>query len=149
MRENTKLGYVLLLIRCFVGVAFVVHGTPKIEHPLTWLDDAPFHPPAVLQAAAAGAEFFGGWAFLFGVGTRIAASLIAADMLVAIFAVNVPHGVPLVSQRGPSLELPVLYLIAMIAALAFGAGRYSLDELVVRLRQRIDRNARNTTFQPT
>ena len=49
----------LLLVRLVMGVAFILHGWPKIQAPLAWMGpDAPV--PAALQLAAAVAEFGGG-----------------------------------------------------------------------------------------
>lgn len=116
----------------FVGVAFILHGTPKIDHPFTWLDGGAFAPPPLLQATAACAEFLGGWALLLGAATRVAAAFIAADMLVAILAVHIPHRTPLASAHGESLELPILYLVLMIGMLVAGAGPYSIDALLTK-----------------
>jgi putative oxidoreductase len=49
----------LLVLRLVMGVAFVLHGWPKIQNPGGWMG-AEAHVPAMLQALAALAEFAGG-----------------------------------------------------------------------------------------
>jgi putative oxidoreductase len=122
----------MLLLRLVIGVAFVLHGAPKIAHASTWMDAMPFHPPAFLQEAAAVAEFFGGLALVIGVASRIAAALIAIDMVVAIAAVHVPAHAPIVSSHGESMELPGVYLIGALVIALLGPGRWSLDTLIAR-----------------
>jgi putative oxidoreductase len=126
------MGIAVLVMRVVIGIAFVLHGTPKIEHAATWMNAMAFHPPAVLQVMAAVAEFFGGWALILGVATPVAALLIGIDMIVAITAVHIPHGAPLVSSNGESLELPGLYLVGTIAIILAGPRQFSIDALIGR-----------------
>jgi putative oxidoreductase len=130
--ESNRLGIAMLLLRVAIGIAFVLHGGPKIGHASTWMDGMSFHPPAYVQEVAAGAEFFGGWALIIGVASRIAAALISIDMLVAIAAVHVPAHAPLVSSHGESMELPGIYLIGALAIVLAGPGRWSADALIAR-----------------
>jgi putative oxidoreductase len=130
--ESNRTGIALLLLRLVIGIAFVLHGAPKIAHAATWMDAMPFHPPAFLQETAAVAEFFGGWALIIGVASRVAAALIAIDMLVAIATVHIPAHAPLVSSHGESLELPGVYLIGALAIVLAGPGRWSADALIAR-----------------
>jgi putative oxidoreductase len=132
LAESNRFGIAILLLRVVIGFAFVLHGTPKIAHASTWMDGMAFHPPALLQEAAAVAEFFGGIALIAGVASRIAATLIGIDMLVALAAVHVPAHAPLVSSHGESLELPAVYLIGAFAIVLVGPGRWSADALIAR-----------------
>jgi putative oxidoreductase len=126
----TRSDLALLALRLALGAAFVVHGYPKIQHPLTWPAHALPGAPGWLAATAAVVEFGGGIALLAGFLTRIVAFLIAADMVVAIFLVLVPHGAPFVSEAGgPSFELPLTYLVVGFALVMMGAGAMSLDGL--------------------
>jgi len=117
----------LLLIRLIVGVAFIVHGYPKIGHPTSWMPDSNFSP--MLLAVAAYVEFAGGIALLLGLLTPLVAVLIAIDMAVAIFGVAIPKGTPFIAM-GNSYESAAFYLVACLALAFTGAGRYSLDALM-------------------
>jgi putative oxidoreductase len=126
----------LLVLRLALGAAFIAHGLPKIEHPLTWIAGVIPHAPPVLGAVAALAEFGGGIAVILGVATRIAAFLIAANMVVAIFVVLLPRGAIYVAS-GPgatTFELPLAYLATALALVLCGAGALSLDGLRARRR---------------
>jgi putative oxidoreductase len=132
LAESNRFGIAMLLLRAVIGIAFVLHGGPKIAHASSWMDGMPFHPPAYLQEAAAAAEFFGGFALIAGTASRVAAALIAIDMLVAIAAVHAPAHAPLVSSHGESMELPGVYLIGALAIVLAGPGRWSVDALIAR-----------------
>lgn len=115
----------LLVLRLVVGIAFILHGLPKIKNPLHWMGDK---VPSILQLAAALAEFGGGIALILGFLTPIAAAAIAIDMVFALVLVHFPQHQPFVGGGpGGSFELPLVYLALMIALIATGPGRYSLD----------------------
>lgn len=117
----------LLLLRIAFGLAFVLHGWPKIQHPFTWSDRILAAPPG-LQLVAAIAEFVGGIAILLGLATRLFAFLLACDMLTAIVFVQIPQGARFVAANGGrSYELAVMYAICAIVFFIAGPGRYAID----------------------
>jgi putative oxidoreductase len=120
----------LLLLRLVMGVAFVLHGWPKIQNPMEWLGP---DVPAILQALAALAEFGGGMALVAGLLTRLASLGIISTMIVALGMVHLPHGHPFVGKAGgPSYELVAVYLACAVLFLILGPGRFSFDALLFR-----------------
>jgi putative oxidoreductase len=122
----------LLLVRLAVGIAFILHGLPKIQNPFGWMnamgmDNA---PPGILQATAAVIEFGGGILLAAGLFTRVAALLLAAQMVAALALVHIPHHDPFVAPGKPSAEPAVVYLAVSLAVAALGAGAYSLDAVL-------------------
>jgi len=118
----------LLLVRLVFGIAFVLHGLPKLHRPTSWASAMVPGTPPWLQALAAFAEVVGGAAIAAGALTPLFAFLIGCNMVVAIFLVELPHRAPFVAiGPGASFELPAIYLAtAFLLALA-GPGAYSLD----------------------
>ena len=117
----------LLILRLVVGLAFVLHGWPKIQAPAHWMPaEAPV--PGALQAAAAVSEFGGGIALILGLLTPLACLGLAGTMTFAIAMVHMKMGHPFVDPKGgPSYELAAAYLAAVILLILTGPGRFSLD----------------------
>lgn len=121
----------LLLVRLVMGFAFVLHGWPKIQNPMSWMNAmGGSSVPSILQAVAALAEFGGGIALILGLLTPIAAFGLVCQMLGALFPVHLPQSHPFVSQGGPSYELPLIYLVMSIMLIALEQGKWSLDALL-------------------
>jgi len=124
----------LALLRLVVGLAFMMHGWMKVQHPLTWMG-ADSWAPGILQALAAFSEFGGGLALILGLLTPIACFGIMCVMTTALFAVHLPMGQPFVAPpgaHGGSFELPLVYLAIVVALMTVGPGIYSLDALLFR-----------------
>lgn len=118
----------LLVLRVGIGIAFVLHGFPKLfmggAVGLSKGLAATGIPGGVVAAYLAGsAEFFGGIALILGLLTRPAAAVMAFTMLIAlIFHLN--KGDKFVAYSH-ALESGILFLSLFIA----GPGRFSLDYL--------------------
>ena len=118
----------LLLVRLVMGLAFVLHGWPKIQNPMGWMNAmGGSSVPSFLQALAALAEFGGGIALVLGLLTPIAAFGLVCQMIGALILVHIPQGHPFVSQGGPSSELALIYLVMSIMLIFLGPGKLSLD----------------------
>ena len=122
----------LLVLRVVMGLAFILHGWPKMQNPTGWMNVMPGqNMPPFLQAIAAVTEFGGGIGILLGFLTPLAAVAIACQMLAALILVHLPMGQPFVATGGgPSYELPLVYLVLAILLMALGPGRWSLDALL-------------------
>lgn len=119
----------LLIIRLGLGVAFVLHGTPKIfGGPQVWeqLGGAMAHfgiaaSPVAWGFMAAFAEFAGGILFLLGFLFRPACLLLASTMLVAT-TMHIKTGDDF-KVYSHALEL----LIIFSGLLFVGPGKLSID----------------------
>ena len=124
--DNIALG--LLVLRVGIGIAFVIHGFPKVfmggAVGLAKGLAATGIPGGVVAAyLAGGAEFFGGIALILGLLTRPATAVMAFTMLIAlIFHLN--KGDKFVAYSH-ALESGILFLGLFIA----GPGKFSLDYL--------------------
>jgi putative oxidoreductase len=87
----------LLVLRAVVGVVFVVHGGQKffafgLAGTAGFLGSLGIPLPTVAAVGLIAVELLGGLALLLGAGTRAAAALLAADMLVAMLTVHLRGG---------------------------------------------------------
>lgn len=116
----------LLALRAGLAAVFVAHGFVKLfggHHDRTVALFMTVNIPApVAMAWFVGAlEFAGGLAIALGLGTRLVAALLAAEMAVAIARVRWPQGFL------GAAEFEVLLLLACLALFGTGSGRISLD----------------------
>jgi len=124
--DNIALG--LLVLRVGIGIAFVLHGFPKLfMGGAVGLSKglAATGIPGGLVAAylAGGAEFFGGIALILGILTRPATAVMAFNMLIAlIFHLNKGDKFATYSH---ALESGIIFL----GLLTSGPGKFSLDYL--------------------
>ena len=119
----------LTLVRIVIGITFFAHGWQKL-----FVNGIPgvtgFFGSLGIPAAGFFAivvtllEVIGGLALILGLGTRIAAALLAINMLVALVLVHLPNGF-FVSNGG--VELVLLLLVASVSLVLSGAGAYSVD----------------------
>ncbi|NUN47664.1 MAG: DoxX family protein [Candidatus Brocadiae bacterium] len=114
----------LLLLRVVAGSAFMLHGWPKIQKPMSWMQGTDF--PGLLQGAAALAEFGGGALWVAGGLTALASLGIGATMGVAVWF-HFSKGHPFVGKGGPAYELATVYLAIAIVLFILGPGKLSVD----------------------
>src|SRR5690242_16871192 len=120
----------LTILRITVGIIFLVHGYQKLFHmhfhgvaamfsslriPLPW-------PSAVVVTLV---EFVGGIMLVAGIGTPIAATLLAADMAVAILLVQLKNGF---GAQHMGFEYPLTLLAATLCLALAGGGMLSLKK---------------------
>jgi len=119
----------LLAIRLVAGLAFMMHGWGKIQHPFSW---AGTNYPAFLQGLAALSEFGGGLAWILGLLTPLASFGIACTMLTAIqlHVITLKQSFVATKQSEQSYEVAAVYLALCVLFLLAGPGRYSADRQV-------------------
>lgn len=118
-----------LIIRLALGLAFVVHGYPKLfkkenreQFPL-WLDSMGIKPGKFWALVVGVVEFFGGIALILGIWVQLAAFLVAIDMFVAMWKAKWGK-VGFATPGG--WELDFVYLAMALSLLLTGAGAWSL-----------------------
>lgn len=129
-------------LRVMLGLMMLIgHGIPKMQNfaarkDFFYVPD--FFPfklmsPAVSLSLCIGAEVVGSVLIIIGLATRPAAFVLAMTMVVAAFSFL--GGAPWFFSP-PTLvdskELPLLYLIPLIAIILAGAGAYSLDAAIYK-----------------
>jgi putative oxidoreductase len=120
----------LTILRITVGIIFLVHGYQKLFHMgfhgvagMFSHFGIPF--PLASAVVVTLVEFLGGVLLVAGLGTRIAAALIAADMVGAIGFVHLKHGF---GNQNMGFEYPLTLLAAALCLTLSGGGAFSLKK---------------------
>ncbi len=123
----------ITILRVVVGIVFLMHGRQKLFtfgfHGVAGMFGHMGIPLAAVSAVVVTlVEFFGGLALIVGLGTRVAAALLAIDMAGAIVFVHAKNGffVP------AGVELPLTLLAANLCLMLAGAGALSIDGIFHR-----------------
>jgi putative oxidoreductase len=116
----------LLLIRLGFGGLLMTHGWPKLvgfsEYAAKFPDPIGLGSQVALGLTVF-AEFFCSALVVIGLATRLASIPVVICMSVVVFVI---HGAdPLAKQ-----EMGLMYLVAFLAILISGPGRYSIDGLL-------------------
>jgi putative oxidoreductase len=123
----------LLLLRLVLAAIFIVHGYQKVfgmgmSGVTGMFTQIGVPAPAIMAPLISVIELVGGIALLFGAFTRVAAFLIACDMLGAIVLVHAKNG--FLAPKG--VEVPLGDLAMLVTVALLGAGAYSIDALLAR-----------------
>jgi putative oxidoreductase len=132
---GSRLELALLVLRIVVGIIFVVHGGQKLfvygfGGVIGAFGKMGIPLPVVAAPVVTLVEFLGGLALLVGIFTRLAAFLIACDMLGAILLVHLKSGFFL--PQG--FEYALAMLGSAIGLALARAGAYSADAAMARKR---------------
>lgn len=138
-------GVGLLVLRLFMGVAFIRHGWPKLRNLGTWA--TALNTPKWLCFLSAASMFGGGIALLLGLLTPLAALAILVSMLYALlleirsgfpFIAPDPFQIPAGDYVGPmgvgeppSWEKAAMYAVMALVLILCGGGILSLDNLLI------------------
>jgi putative oxidoreductase len=132
-----RISIAMVILRIVVGASFILHGAPKLAHPMSW--DGPTGPlpgvPGILQLIICFAENIGGWCIIVGLFTPLFALLLTCDMFVVVFIVKMGAGLSYVA-KGPSYEVEAHLLAGALVLLLCGPGMFSLDSVLMSLVKR-------------
>ena len=120
-------GIALLLLRVFVGIAFLFHGYGKVVDIAGFA--AEFAMPYIIAAAAACVQFGAGLLLILGLVTPLASLALGGTMAVATSQL-IARGEPFVSPHGHSWEASSFYLVLNVTLILLGPGSYSTDWLL-------------------
>ena len=122
-KTNYFLNFGPLPLRIIVGIGFMIHGIPKlIDIPGTQNSFISMGLPPELAIVVGLLESIGGLVILLGILTRIAAGLLAFEMIDAILLVKLTKGFT------GGYEVELLYLAIMISLILTGPGILSLEK---------------------
>jgi putative oxidoreductase len=126
----------LLVVRLIWGWQFTITGWGKLMHlhRVTGFFASLGVPlPGLMAPAISLLEFVGGILLIAGLFTRLTGFLLAADMIVA-YLVSDRDTLHTLFSNDPSKFWnadPFTFLMASLVVLAFGAGAFSLDKLIL------------------
>jgi putative oxidoreductase len=115
---------VALAARLIAGVVFISFGIGKFTHhadEVASFDEYGLPSPDAMVYAIGVLEIGGGLLLVLGLGTRIAAFLLACNMLTAIVVSGIALG------EWVSLTIAPVQLVLCLFLLRFGPGRRALD----------------------
>ena len=128
-RENKLHDIAFMGLRTAIGVIFIAHGVVKFNPGFVGFLTDRVGLPAELQIPIALAETVGGIVLIIGVLSRISASILAIDMLGAIFLVR---GASNLTGEG-GYELDLLLLSGVLVVIVAGPGRVSIAHIVKKI----------------
>jgi putative oxidoreductase len=121
-----------LFLRVGVGVVMAWHGWQKLDGGVSnfaaFVESLGIPAPTLTAYVVTVIELVGGTALIFGVLTRVAASLIAIEMALTGFWVKPSKlQAPFIGTEGTGFELDVALMVGALALALLGPGRLSVD----------------------
>jgi putative oxidoreductase len=137
-KTESNSGLSSLVLRITTASIFMAHGGQKLfswfggyglEGTGQWMESIGLAPGYLMALLAGSGEFFGGLFLLLGLFTRASSLVLAITMIVAIFSVHFVNGF-FMSANG--YEFAFALFGASVALMCSGAGKYSLDALLLK-----------------
>ncbi len=128
MSQSTLDDLAKVLLRLSLGVLILLHGWAKVRNGIGGVEGLLVMKglPAFLAWGVYVGEVLAPLLLIAGVYTRMAAALVAINMLVAVALAHLSPLAQFTNRGGGRLELQARSLVAAIAVLMLGAGRYAL-----------------------
>src|ERR687883_1797867 len=128
-------GLAPLILRVMAGIIMAAHGWQKLIEfgPANFgrlLTDLGVPLPVFMGYVVTFVEFIGGILLIVGLLSRLAALILAIEMVCTTLLVKVHVGFIAPQGSGAGAELDLILLAAFLTILLVGPGRLSLDELV-------------------
>ncbi|MEM7761031.1 MAG: DoxX family protein, partial [Cyanobacteria bacterium P01_A01_bin.40] len=138
-------GITLLMLRTGLGILFILHGYPKLNHLQKWSNALKM--PNYLCFLSALSMLLGGFCLIAGFLTPLACLALLGSMAFAL-VLEISQGLPLVALdpylipqgeyegangkgEPPSQEKAFIFNLMLIVLLVFGAGGFSVDAWLV------------------
>jgi putative oxidoreductase len=117
-----------LILRVTLAVLLLFHGVSKLMGGVGFITGMleKMGLPAGIGYLVYVGEVIAPLLILFGVWTRLAALIVAGNMIVAVLLVHTKQFLTMSETGGWALELQGMYFFAAIALALLGAGRYSV-----------------------
>jgi putative oxidoreductase len=117
-----------LVLRVALAVLLLFHGVSKLVGGVGFVTGMleKMGLPAGIGYLVYVGEVIAPLMILFGVWTRLAALIVAGNMIVAVLLVHTKQFFTMSETGGWALELQGMYFFAAIALALLGAGRYSI-----------------------
>ena len=128
-RESKLFDIAFMGMRSAIGVIFILHGSGKFGPGFVGFLTGPLGLPAEMQIPIALAETVPGILLIFGVLTRISASLLSIVMLGAIFYVK---GASSITGDG-GVDLDLILLASSLVIIVAGPGRVSIAHIAKKI----------------
>jgi putative oxidoreductase len=129
-------GFAPLILRVMAGIVMAVHGWQKLTEvgPANFgrqaLANLGVPLPVFMGYVVTFVELIGGILLIVGLLSRIAALILAIEMVFTTLLVKTNVGFIAPPGSGAGAELDLILLAAFLTILLVGPGRLSLDELV-------------------
>jgi putative oxidoreductase len=130
MRRDSMQDIGALILRLTTAGLILFHGISKVIHGVGWMSGplAGLHLPGFVAYGVYLGEVVAPLFMIFGLWTRIAALVVAVNMVMAV-AMEAWRLFPTIKQTGGwGLELEAFYFLCAIAVFFLGAGRFSVSQ---------------------